>query len=91
MKKRSGRGEVLRSLVGLNIKRFRVNSGFSQEELAEKAKISVPYLGAIERPENASAQDVKKITVKLIKDITILVNQSVKMMNTVVRESNKPN
>ena len=84
---------------------------------AEKAKISVPYLRAIERgekwpspatfaeiafglgidpydlmkPENAAAQDVKKITVKLIKDITILVNQSVKMMNTVVRESNKTN
>jgi transcriptional regulator with XRE-family HTH domain len=114
MKKNSGRGEALRSLVGQNIKRFRVNSGFSQEDLAEKAGISIPYLGAIERgekwpspatfadiafglgiepcdlmkPENASAQDVKKITAKLIKDMTILVNQSVKMMNTVVQERN---
>ena len=115
MKDKSGKGEVLRSLVGLNVKRFRVNSGFSQEELAEKAGISIPYLGAIERgekwpspvtfsgiaqglgvepcdlmkPENASSQEFKKIAVKLTKDITVLVNQSVKMMNTVVRESNK--
>ena len=115
MKKTNGRGEILRSLLGLNIKRFRVDSGFTKEELAENAGISVPYLGAIERgekwpspatfegiavglgiepcdlirPENASAQEVKKITVKLIKDITALVNRSVKMMNTIVKESHK--
>ena len=115
MEDSGGKGEVLRSLVGLNVKRFRVNSGYSQEELAEKAGISVPYLGAIERgekwpspltftgiaqglniepcdlmrPENASSQEFKKVAVKLIKDITVLVNQSVKMMNTVVRESSK--
>ena len=38
------------------------------------------------KPENVSSQDVKKITEKLIKDITALVNQSAKKMNTVVRE-----
>ena len=41
----------MRSLVSLNIKRFRVNAGLSQEELAERADISVPYLGALERGE----------------------------------------
>jgi len=108
MKKNNRRGEALRSLVGLNIKRFRINSGFSQEDLAEKSGISVPYLGAIERgekwpspaifaeialsltvdpsdllkPENATAQDVKKITTKLVKDITVLVNQAVNTMST---------
>jgi len=112
MNKNGRRGEVLKTLVSSNIKRFRNNSGFSQQELAEKAGISVPYLGAIERgekwpspatfsgiacglgvephdlmkPENASSQEVKKITEKLIKDITTLVNQSAKKMNTVVRE-----
>ena len=112
----SGKGEVLNSLLGMNIKRFRVNSGLSQEELAEKAYISVPFLGAIERgekwlspsnlagiaqglsvhpydllkPEESASQDIKKITTKLIKDITGLVNQSVKMMNTVVNEYTKP-
>ena len=110
------KGEVLKSLLGLNIKRFRVNSGLSQEELSEKAGISVPFLGAIERgekwpspstlagiaqglevnpydllrPEESASQDIKRITSKLIKDITVLVNQSVKMMNTVVNEYNKP-
>ena len=85
------------------------------EELAEKAEISVPFLGAIERgekwpspttlagiaqglgispydllkPETTASQDIKKITSKLIKDITSIVNQSVKMMNTVVKEYNK--
>jgi len=115
LNKNSGKGEVLNSLLGLNIKRFRVNSGLSQEELSEKAGISVPFLGAIERgekwpspttlagiahglevnpydllkPEETASQDIKKITSKLIKDITVLVNQSVKMMNTVVNEYNK--
>jgi len=111
----SGKGEVLKSLLGLNVRRFRVNSGLSQEELSEKAGISVAFLGAIERgekwpspstldgiahglginpydllkPEKTASQDIKKITTKLIKDITALVNQSVKMMNTVVSEYSK--
>jgi transcriptional regulator with XRE-family HTH domain len=114
--KSSNKGEVLKNLLGSNIKRFRVNSGFSQEELSEKAGISVPFLGAIERgekwpspanlagiaqglgvnpydllkPEKTASQDIKKITSKLTKDITVLVNQSVKMMNTVANECNKP-
>lgn len=112
MKKNSRKGERLRSLVSLNIKRFRVDSGLSQEELAEKAEISIPYLGALERgekwpspdtfagiaqglgvepfdlmkPEDASSQEVKKIITKLIADITVLVNRSLKKINTVARE-----
>ena len=112
MNKNERKGEALKVLVSSNIRRFRENSGFSQQELAEKAGISVPYLGAIERgekwpspatfagiadglevepydfmkPENAASQDVKKITDKLIKDISALVNQSEKKMNSVVRE-----
>jgi transcriptional regulator with XRE-family HTH domain len=115
MKENFGKGEVLKSLLGLNIKRFRVNSGYTLEELAEKAGISVPFLGAIERgekwpspstlagiaqgldvnpydllkPEAIASQDIKKITSKLIRDITALVNRSIKMMNTVVREYNR--
>jgi len=50
-KDNNGKGEVLKSLLGLNVKRFRVNSGLSQEELSEKADISVPFMGAIERGE----------------------------------------
>jgi hypothetical protein len=42
------------------------------------------------KPEDASSQEVKKIVTTLIKDITVLVNRAVKMMNTVARETNKP-
>lgn len=42
-------GEGLKTLLGHNIRLFRLTSGFSQAELAEKAGISVPYLGAVER------------------------------------------
>lgn len=51
MEERGRKGEILRSLVSLNIRRFRLNAGLSQEELAERADISVPYMGALERGE----------------------------------------
>ena len=47
----------MRSLVGLNIRRFRLNAGLSQEELAERADISVPYMGALERGEKWPGPD----------------------------------
>jgi transcriptional regulator with XRE-family HTH domain len=113
MRKQNGKGDALRGLLGHNIKQFRQISGLSQENLAEKAGVSVPFMGAIERgekwpsaetfieishgldvepsdllrPENASAQDVKKIIAKLARDISALVNQSVKMLNTASRDS----
>jgi transcriptional regulator with XRE-family HTH domain len=113
MKKRSGRGDALRGLLSRNIRQFRLVSGLSQEKLAERSGISVPFLGAIERgekwpspetfaniayglgvepydllkPENASSQDVKKVVAKLARDISALVNHSVKILNTVVREN----
>ena len=49
--RKNKKGDALKSQLSRNIKLFRVNSGLSQEELAEKAGISVPYLGAIERSE----------------------------------------
>ena len=47
--KKNDRGEALKNLLSRNIKSFRVDSGLSQAELAEKAGISAPYLGAVER------------------------------------------
>ena len=44
-------GENLKILLGKNIKYYRINSGYSIEEMAEKAGISIPFLGAIERGE----------------------------------------
>ncbi|WP_052299689.1 helix-turn-helix domain-containing protein [Treponema primitia] len=42
-------GDKLRIILSQNIKQFRLHRGFSQAELAEKADISIPFLGAIER------------------------------------------
>jgi transcriptional regulator with XRE-family HTH domain len=47
--KKNDRGEALKGLLSRNIKLFRVDSGLSQAELAEKAGISTPYLGTVER------------------------------------------
>lgn len=35
--------------IGRNIKRFREEKGWTQEELAEKADVHVSYIGQIER------------------------------------------
>jgi transcriptional regulator with XRE-family HTH domain len=116
MRKHNGKGDVLRGLLSRNIRQSRLLSGLSQEQLAEKAGVSLPYIGAIERgekwpsaetfieiacglgvdpyillmPENASAQKVQKIITKLTRDISAMVNQSVKLLNTVTRESADP-
>ena len=47
--RKNNRGEALKALLSRNIKLFRVHSGLSQADLAEKTGISVPYLGAVER------------------------------------------
>ena len=106
------RGDALKSLLSRNIKLYRAHLELSQAELAEKAGISVPYLGAVERgdkwpspatlaaiahslgqepytlliPESKSSQEIKKFIVKLEKDISALVNQSVKVLNAIAKE-----
>jgi len=60
--KKNDRGEALKSLLSRNIRLFRVDSGLSQAELAEKAGLSAPYLGAVERgdkwPSPATLADI---------------------------------
>jgi transcriptional regulator with XRE-family HTH domain len=51
MSKNMTNGESLKVLLSQNIRRLREFAGYSQEELAEKAGISLPFLGAIERGE----------------------------------------
>jgi transcriptional regulator with XRE-family HTH domain len=105
------RGNALKSQLSRNLKLYRVHSGLSQAELAEKACISVPYLGAVERgdkwpspstlaaiahslgyepyalllPESKSPQEIRKFVLKLEKDISALVNESVKLLNNIVK------
>jgi len=51
MSKNSTSGAALKVLLSRNIRRLREAAGYSQEELAEKSGISLPFLGAIERGE----------------------------------------
>ena len=43
--------EILRDIVGNNIKKYRKKLGISQEELAERARLHRTYIGGIERGE----------------------------------------
>jgi len=51
MRTSTKKGEALKGLLSKNIRRYRELAGYSQEELAEKAGISLPFLGALERGE----------------------------------------
>jgi transcriptional regulator with XRE-family HTH domain len=51
MRHHGEQGDALQRLFCLNIRQFRANLSLSQEELAEKAGISLPFLGAVERGE----------------------------------------
>ncbi|MFP3043295.1 helix-turn-helix domain-containing protein [Treponema primitia] len=51
-------GDGLRVLFSRNLKRLRASHGLSQQILAEKANISVTYLGAIERCERWPHPDI---------------------------------
>ena len=115
--KKSKPDDALKSQLSHNIRQFRIDSGLSQEALAEKAGISVPYLGALERdekwpssgtlgnlasslavepydlfkPESAASREVRKVVAKLTKDISLLVNESVKMLNNISKEGSGAN
>ncbi|WOK37291.1 helix-turn-helix transcriptional regulator [Sphingomonas sp. C3-2] len=47
-----------RKLVGLNLKRLRVERGISQERLAFDASVDRSYLGGVERGEENPTVDV---------------------------------
>jgi len=51
MTQKKQQGENIRSLLSSNVRLYREDLGYTQEELAEKAGISPPFLGAIERGE----------------------------------------
>ncbi|MDR0444359.1 MAG: helix-turn-helix domain-containing protein [Treponema sp.] len=51
MKPRKRCGNAIKYLLGQNIRLYRETICISQEELAEKAGISPPFLGSIERGE----------------------------------------
>lgn len=50
-------------IFGQNVRRFRVERGLSQEQLAEKAGLHRTYIGMIERAEkNVTLCNIEKIS-----------------------------
>ncbi len=57
--------------IGMNIKLLRNKAGLTQEELAEKANISVDYLGKIEKNiNNPGLQSLIKLKIALNTNLT---------------------
>ena len=52
----------VRRLVGQNLRRFRKAAGFSQEELADLARLDRTYVGGIER-------GIRNPTVQVLQDL----------------------
>jgi len=95
-------GEAIKCLLGSNIRLYREAAGFSQEELAEKAGISPPFLGAIERGEKwpsevtlagiaiglkVNAYDLMKPEHTVSRDINRLVKKMLKDMQASVNRT----
>lgn len=56
----------LKQKFGRNVKKYRLMKGMTQEELADKATISIDFLSLIERGKNApSFRNIEKIAVAL--------------------------
>jgi len=113
MKQKQKMGEAIKNLLSKNIRLYRETIGFSQEELAEKAEISPPFLGAIERgekwpspetlagiaiglkvnpydlfkPEHIVSSDAHRLTEKMLQDIQITVNQTIRAINISLQEN----
>jgi transcriptional regulator with XRE-family HTH domain len=48
---------TLRRILARNLKRLRLERGFTQEELADRSGLNRNYVGMIEREENAATVD----------------------------------
>jgi transcriptional regulator with XRE-family HTH domain len=97
-------GETIKSLLGQNIRLYREAIGFSQEQLAEKAGISAPFLGSLERGEkwpgvdtlagialglNVNTYDLFKPENIISKDINRLTEKMLKEIQASVKETVK--
>jgi len=58
----SGNKKKIQAMIGVNIKSARLKSGFTQSEVARKARISTNHYARIERGEiNASIETLEAI------------------------------
>jgi len=113
MKQKNKLGETIKNQLSQNIRLYRETIGLSQEQLAEIAEISPPFLGAIERgekwpspetlagiaiglkvnpydlfkPEHIVSSDANRLTEKMLQDIQITVNQTIRAINISLQEN----
>lgn len=59
----------LYQLIGQNIKKYRIMSGFTQQQLADKAQISLSYLSKIE-----AAKCSKSMSISVLNQIANVLN-----------------
>ena len=58
--------QSLRAVLAENVRRFRAESGISQEELADRCNLHRTYIGSIERQErNATLSTLEVLAVAL--------------------------
>jgi transcriptional regulator with XRE-family HTH domain len=56
----------LRKIFSGNVRKFRIEQGFSQEEFAEKAGLHRTYIGSVERGERNITIDVMERIAKAL-------------------------
>ena len=73
----------IKSVVGQNVKGFRVHQGYSREELCKLTGIHLNYLSAIERGEkNVTVETLNRISIVLgIDPFVFLIPHSFKWAN----------
>ncbi len=62
--------------IAENIKRFRIQKGLSQEQLADKAQLHRTYISLLERKKkNVSVKILERIATALDIEITLLIKK----------------
>jgi transcriptional regulator with XRE-family HTH domain len=80
------KGNKLRTVLSKNIKEFRSHREMSQADLAEKAEISITFLGAIERGEKWPHPDT---FAKIAEALSIEAHELLKQENEVSEDVKK--
>jgi len=79
-------GAEIRAVLAQNIKTFRINRGWSQADLAEKADISIPFLSDIERGNKWPYPDTLS---RLAKAFTVEVHELFRQESPLTKENHE--
>ncbi|MDP4220845.1 MAG: helix-turn-helix transcriptional regulator [Bacteroidota bacterium] len=68
---------ILRKVIGANIKRLRKLKGWSQEKLSVRSRLSLNFVGSLERGRvNVSADSLERIAKSLQVEVEELVRKN---------------